>query len=80
MILLNQGLISIRKKIINSKFKLNKKFEIFLDSNYKNLKIDQNLLFKQFFYSRLINNEFNKKIIEAKKSKKNYHIRCQRFG
>lgn len=70
MILLNQGLISIRKKIINSKFKLNKKFEIFLDSNYKNLKIDQNLLFKQFFYSRLINNEFNKKIIEAKKSKK----------
>ena len=70
MILSNQVLISIRKKIINSEFKLNKKFEIFFDSNYKNLDIDQNLLFKQFFYSRLINNEFNKKIIEAEKSKK----------
>ena len=70
MILSNQVLISIRKKIINSEFKLNKKFEIFFDSNYKNLDIDRNLLFKQFFYSRLINNEFNKKIIEAEKSKK----------
>ena len=57
MILSNQVLISIRKKIINSEFKLNKKFEIFFDSNYKNLDIDRNLLFKQFFYSRLINND-----------------------
>ena len=80
MILSNQVLISIRKKIINSEFKLNKKFEIFFDSNYKNLNIDQNLLFKQFFYSRLINNEFNKKIIEAEKSKKNYFIRYQKSG